>query len=502
MANVNFNANFNKFVDWAKGYAANSEAIASASNMIGDGLVVDTKHGDGVGIFAKIVRGTTNKNINNTTRALFLDAVKEMFGGESKIPQSVKNAMRFGNFSDATTGKPLTARRIHAVKVAIDAYLAQPNNKLIENKVSLKNYGGKPDPAKTGVRIMTAATKIKASEAAELAPVKKLSLQQAREMVARSVDVLGAGDRLNAAQTENAARLLREYGRNMPPKNLRVLSNYIVNQTVNGGLSEDDVSLVAQEFKTWREFSFNDPRMNKMGEKFAQRINNTLNEYLDTKNWCMKDDPQNRLQKNVAQQFWEDAESCVWNIDGTQIGAVSDAKAVNEYKQNVLDHLLEAVKDKVKNTDKQPMVAYVLSTLLNQLIFSDMMSVVYKQPAIIGNGATSTLSEPLFSIKGGNMFVSKRSDIGMGGIVADYGKAFDLEISDDGKTATITYALDDHISSAGNTSKESRIGKVTVAEKITIDLNRPMPAVTNVTFSQKFTPDETFGKAHAIEFWA
>ena len=40
-----------------------------------------------------------------------------MFGGEANIPDSVKDAMLLADYNQ---GKPLTARRILAVKVAID----------------------------------------------------------------------------------------------------------------------------------------------------------------------------------------------------------------------------------------------------------------------------------------------------------------------------------------------------------------------------------------------
>jgi hypothetical protein len=492
MANVNLNTNFNKFVDWAKKFDANSSEIAKASNMIGDGLAVDSKRGDGVGFFAKLRRGADHKDINNTTRALFLDAVKEMFGGESKIPQSVKDAMRFSNFSNATTGKPLTARRIHAVKVAIDEFVA--------------NSGGKPvdssSPAEKGVRLMTEASKIKESEVAEMKPIKKLSVQQVQSMVAGSVSLLGAEGRLSEEMRGVCEMLLREYGRNMPAKNLRVLSNYIVNQALSNNLDEEDVMSIAQDIKTWRDFSFHDPRMTSLGAKFAQRINDTLAEYRNTANWCLNDDPANPLQKHVAEQFMKDAESFTWNMDGTEIGALSDAKQVQQYKQQVMDKMLDAIKNKVKDADRQPIVAFAFSTILNQLIFSDIMAVIYKKPATVGNAVDPAASETLHTMPGGNLFVSTNTDNRIGGNVADYAKSFDIEISDDGKSATITCELDEHITSMCSASKESRIGKMTVGEKITIDLIKPMPTVTDVTFSQKFTPDETYDSARAIEFWA
>ena len=57
-------------------------------------------------------------DVNDRTRAIFRAAVVNMFGGESKIPASVKKAMLM---EDYDKGKPLTARRILAVKAAIDA---------------------------------------------------------------------------------------------------------------------------------------------------------------------------------------------------------------------------------------------------------------------------------------------------------------------------------------------------------------------------------------------
>jgi hypothetical protein len=55
---------------------------------------------------------------NDRTRTIFRNAVANMFGGESKIPADVKKAMLLGDYD---CGKPLTARRILAVKQAIDA---------------------------------------------------------------------------------------------------------------------------------------------------------------------------------------------------------------------------------------------------------------------------------------------------------------------------------------------------------------------------------------------
>ncbi len=61
-------------------------------------------------------RSQVNKDENDATRELFLKAVADTFKGEKNIPKSVLEALDMKNFK---SGKPLTARRIEAVKVAI-----------------------------------------------------------------------------------------------------------------------------------------------------------------------------------------------------------------------------------------------------------------------------------------------------------------------------------------------------------------------------------------------
>ena len=78
-------------------------------------VTIDVAKNDSV---HKWTRGVAEWKVNERTRNIFRAAVIHMFGGESKIPESVKKAMLL---SDYNSGKPLTARRILAVKAAIDA---------------------------------------------------------------------------------------------------------------------------------------------------------------------------------------------------------------------------------------------------------------------------------------------------------------------------------------------------------------------------------------------
>ena len=66
------------------------------------------------GLFNPASRSQTQKNLNNETRAVFKQAVIDIFGTSiNDVPKNVRSAM---NLSDYNCGKPLTARRIIAVE--------------------------------------------------------------------------------------------------------------------------------------------------------------------------------------------------------------------------------------------------------------------------------------------------------------------------------------------------------------------------------------------------
>ena len=92
---MGINSNYEAFVNWADTRSANT--IASASRADGQ-MVVSNKVGDGIGFLAWRRRDADQVSANNATRELFFAAVRDMFGGEAFIPQSVKDAMHFDTF--------------------------------------------------------------------------------------------------------------------------------------------------------------------------------------------------------------------------------------------------------------------------------------------------------------------------------------------------------------------------------------------------------------------
>ena len=113
------NAQFDLFVEFARQQmkAGHTRAVARAGAATGATLderaISAATSGDRA--FA-VVRSGVDKTANDVARDLFRKSVAEIFGGERKIPDSVKRAMMLKDYG---SGKPLTARRILAVQEAI-----------------------------------------------------------------------------------------------------------------------------------------------------------------------------------------------------------------------------------------------------------------------------------------------------------------------------------------------------------------------------------------------
>ena len=123
-----YNNTFSAFVQFAQSNvdAGNKKAIANVGGPLGGRTIVASTT-DGVGFVGNLFRSRWDEVANDNARKLFLNAVTRMFGGRSNIPESVWKAI---NLQDYGRGAPLTARRILAVKAAVDAHLSAPPDKL------------------------------------------------------------------------------------------------------------------------------------------------------------------------------------------------------------------------------------------------------------------------------------------------------------------------------------------------------------------------------------
>ena len=147
------NAQYVKFVQFAQRQddAVHSTVIARVSGEGGalDGRAITEATGDKVAPWTRRSQG--KKDANNIARELFRQSIVDMFGGEDRIPESVRDAMLMKDYGrpDRPLGKPLTARRIMAVKAAVDVFLGRVAPALEQAKMNAAHLYNPPvnDPA-------------------------------------------------------------------------------------------------------------------------------------------------------------------------------------------------------------------------------------------------------------------------------------------------------------------------------------------------------------------
>ena len=117
------NINFKMFTNFAA-TAKQSARAQFESKLVPDGEVRTIKAAGGLDFVGNVGRLSKYKTANDSVRRLFRETVAGMFGCEEDIPDSVLKVMKLEDYGK---GKPLTARRITAVKNAIEAFAKDDN---------------------------------------------------------------------------------------------------------------------------------------------------------------------------------------------------------------------------------------------------------------------------------------------------------------------------------------------------------------------------------------
>jgi len=114
--NTGYSNAFKTFVDFAeKTHADGHNSAAAKATLSGRTITVSPLS---LHETSYLLRTTAEEKSNDATRAIFKAAIIDMFGGEDKIPQNVKDAMVLKDYGH---GRPLSAHRILSVKAAIDS---------------------------------------------------------------------------------------------------------------------------------------------------------------------------------------------------------------------------------------------------------------------------------------------------------------------------------------------------------------------------------------------
>ena len=179
----------------------------------------------------------------------------------------------------------------------------------------------------------------------------------------------------------------------------------------------------------------------------------------------MQPDKTNKFTDNIQDTMRADANREVYILNGT----VYDHKPANE--------LIPAFKALVADPKKQK----ALSTWLNQLCMNTILSPSVHVPYETGVAAAD--------LPGSGALVNRDLTTGVfaNSILNTFGHGIvhDLQISPDGRTATITQTTTADLDSPGSTMHEKiSFGQVTFSQRLVIDLEAEIPTVTDFQISQ------------------
>jgi hypothetical protein len=164
-----------------------------------------------------------------------------------------------------------------------------------------------------------------------------------------------------------------------------------------------------------------------------------------------------------------------------------------------------AVVDKLFSVVKDPMKRKVITTLLNQNLVADLFSLMDRRPVqSYAGGAAGDQLEFLYTTEGSDQFVSKGfmedEDTTNTIVTGNWDLVVALDVSEDGKTATLSFSQVKVITQNGSNDEDRLIGQVELIQKSTLDLTKGIPEVTDVTFSQEFSADKVAFDSPEIVF--
>ena len=439
---VKRSAQFDSFVAFAqKAMAAgDTKAVARADDTVTEtgGLASRSIKAATTDKAFALFRSKTDKADNNAARDLFRQSVIDMFGSESKIPPDVKDAMLL---KDYEVGKPLTARRIMAVKHAIEQAL---------------------DPAVPKVDKITASTLVSFA-------VRTVNAMHAAK---RTADGELPGIHLTTAQSGEAQSLVRKYGQGLSEKGLQMLSNFTVILLAHDPapkLNHDlYVQRYAQDIAKMRHFKPGDTRFAQVDKQLTAYSQGMVAQYLDP---GMAHDFQGDLHKS----FIKDAPRGSYSINGQSFPYTPDRGA-----DPVINAFTSAVKD--------PKQRMVFSVFMSQLTGSNPIGLSQRMPLPPTTGYKEGLN--LAGVEGMDMIISSEAG---GDTLYRMPRTqvkhttYSLDIAPDGKSAKVSVRTSGNITHSLidiDSGYDSLVGRFDWTQEFSFDLSGDTPKLVSAKIGQ------------------
>jgi len=290
-------------------------------------------------------------------------------------------------------------------------------------------------------------------------PAAQLDANTAKAMVAEREQALGV--ELTGAQRDEAASLLSAYGTNMLAKNAKLFAGFTVQLVRTAGTAERKAQIAADtanSIREWRDFAFGDVRNVAFKNAAKSYASNTIREY-------MQPNKADRFKDNVFTAMRGDANRGTFVLNGTT------------YSHQPANEVISAFKTLVPDAKKQK----ALSSYLNQLCFETFM--------LPSTGLPYSTGVDAIKLQGANMLVNRNMGTGLYMFqilgTRDHDIVYELQVSPDGKTATITESISADLAASSEVGlAEPHFGKVALSQRLVIDLEPEIPEVTDYQLSQ------------------
>ena len=440
---INSNVQFDSFVDFAqKAIAAgSSKAVARADTVVAGvngGLATRTIKAATTDKTFALSRSITDKAKNDVARDIFKKSVIDMFGGEDKIPKSVKEAMLLKDYG---AGKPLTARRIMAVKQAIE--LAMDPVPKMKHDLAL-------NAVTSGLQHVN-------------------DMQQARRL---------DGITLTEQQLSMAVDLVERNGKGLSEQGIRLLANFTLNLLAGDKTSRLNhdafVKRYAQDVSKWRNFNPGDSRFAAVDAKVRQHAQSMLDEYLDDAKANQFND------ESLHVSFLKDAPRANFTINGQVFlfGTASGDDIINAFKGAV--------------GQDRPACRKALSSFFCQTMGGTVIGLSQENRLAPTAGLPNGID--LKKVKGSEMFIpsafGKFGDPFYGLPKTQvHNSHYTLDVAPDGRSAKITIETKGDIAfalSAAPTGINNSVGTFTWKQEFVFDLSGNQPEIVATSIGQAF----------------
>ena len=291
-------------------------------------------------------------------------------------------------------------------------------------------------------------------------PIAQLDARTAGALVDGAAKTLGV--KLNGTQKREAVQLLQTHGTNMYAKNAQLFANFIV-QLVKGNNSAESKTAMATEtaasIREWRDFGFGDKGLAPFANAAKDNANAIIRDY-------MQPEKANKFKDNILGTMRDDANRATFIFNGTT------------YAYKPAEELIPAFKALVPEVKKQK----ALSSWLNQLCATAIME-ASNHITLIETGVEAHNLPGFGAIANRSMLTGTFSS----SLLDTFGNnlVHDLQVSPDGRTATITQTMTADLAAPGsNMQKKISFGQVTISQRLVIDLEPEIPTVIDYQISQ------------------